>query len=120
MTPAGSSSAFVARRAAVNSLRSSAFALNAASGEEGRERRGGAELELLDSGASWMDLFDTEPVGEGRAEPLELNPAEYLAPSPDPRLALPDGLRRSHREEPGAVVTSAKPPRKAPTFHIAR
>ena len=90
MTPAGSSSAFVARRAAVNSLRSSAFALNAASGEE------------------------------GRAEPLELNPAEYLAPSPDPRLALPDGLRRSHREEPGAVVTSAKPPRKAPTFHIAR
>jgi hypothetical protein len=68
MTPAGSSSAFVARRAAVNSLRSSAFALNAASGEEGRERRGGAELELLDSGASWMRTFSI-PNRSGKVAP---------------------------------------------------
>src|SRR5919204_265639 len=71
---------------------------------EGRLERGRwrnawrAELELLGSGRlPDTDAVDTEPVGEGGAELLELDPAESLIlHAPAPKLA-PDGQGRRHR-----------------------
>jgi hypothetical protein len=76
--------------------------------ERGRWRNAGrAEVELLGLGRLLdADALDTEPVGEGRAELLELDPPESLVlHAPAPKLALRDRQRRRHRQQPRAVVT---------------